>query len=119
MLRTYVGILGSCLLLFLFFSTYEVSYAQQVQQGQPECQPTYGDYKSGDKWGWYGARKVVKNPAEAHQLLEKFFVHHRNLKVGKMMESIHVYQAYIINNKGALVDIIIIDKRTGRIRSAY
>jgi hypothetical protein len=119
MLRTYVRILGSCFLISAFFCAYEISYAQQVQQNQTECQPTYGDYKRGDKWGWYGARKVVRNSAEAKQVLEKFLIHHRNLKVGKMMETIHIYQAYIINNQGTLVDIIIIDKRTGRIRSAY
>ncbi|MDQ7786652.1 MAG: hypothetical protein RDU01_03510 [Thermodesulfovibrionales bacterium] len=117
----YLCIPGFFLSLYIIFFAYEYSYAQQAQknQTQTECQPTYGDYKRGDKWGWYGAKKVVKNPVEAQQVLERFFIHHRTLKVGIIKERIHFYEAHIINVNGTLVDIIIIDKRNGRIRSAY
>ncbi|MFZ5906919.1 MAG: hypothetical protein ACOYVJ_05865 [Nitrospirota bacterium] len=117
----YLCICGFFLSLCIVSSAYDLAYAQQAQQNQTqtECQPTYGDYKRGDKWGWYGARKVVRNPVEAQQLLDKFFIHHRNLKIGIIKERIHFYEAHIINRNGVLVDIIIIDKRNGRIRSAY
>jgi hypothetical protein len=36
-----------------------------------------------------------------------------------MREKAHFYIAEIINNKGVLVDLILIDKRTGRIRSMF
>ncbi|MCG2720811.1 MAG: hypothetical protein L6290_02190 [Thermodesulfovibrionales bacterium] len=120
-INIYLCISGFILSLSIIFCAYNLSYAQQVQknQTQTECQPTYGDYKRGDKWGWYGAKKVVRNPVEAQQLLEKFFIHHRTLKVGIIKERIYFYEAHIINVNGTLVDIIIIDKRNGRIHSAY
>jgi hypothetical protein len=96
------------------------SYAQQVNQVPAECQPVYGDYWQSQKWGWYGARRPVKTPVEAKEILEKFFIHHkRDVKVVRITEKPHFFVAEMINKKGVIVDLILIDKRTGRMRSMF
>jgi hypothetical protein len=84
-----------------------------------ECQPTYGQYWRSDKWGWYGARKAVRTPVEAREILEKFFMTNRGIKVGKIRARRYFFEADIINRNGIRIDLVIIDKRTGRIRSIY
>ena len=84
-----------------------------------ECQPTYGHYWHGNKWGWYGARKVVQTPVEAREILENFFMTNSGIKVGKIRVRRYFFEADIINRNGMRIDMVIIDKRTGRIRSIY
>lgn len=84
-----------------------------------ECQPTYGHYWRGDKWGWYGARKAVRSPVEAREILENFFTPNNNIKVGKIRIRNRFFEADINNINGVRIDLVIIDKRTGRIRSIY
>ncbi|OGW40291.1 MAG: hypothetical protein A2Y97_09240 [Nitrospirae bacterium RBG_13_39_12] len=112
------------LLMLLFFiaslTISEASYAQSmIHHGTMECQPTYGHYWRGDKWGWYGARKVVRTPVEAREILENFFMSDSGVKVGKIRVRSYFFEADIINRKGMHIDMVIIDKRTGRIRSIY
>ncbi|MEW6587507.1 MAG: hypothetical protein AB1442_18100, partial [Nitrospirota bacterium] len=57
----YIPTLGTALFFLLIIVAQESSYAQEVQKGLTESEPTYGNYSRGDKWGWYGARKVVRN----------------------------------------------------------
>ncbi len=84
-----------------------------------ECQPTYGHYWRSSKWGWYGARRVVRTPVEAKEILEQFFVQSSGIRVVKISDRAHFFVAEIINSKGVIVDLILIDKRTGRIRSMF
>lgn len=103
----------------------ELSHAQQVNQVSQrnqvtiECQPTYGHYWRSSKWGWYGARRVVRTPVEAQEILDQFFVQNRGIKVVRIRERAHFFMAELINSKGVIVDLILIDKRTGRIRSMF
>jgi hypothetical protein len=107
----------------VFFAT-DFSYAQQVTQ-QPtqekvQCQPTYGDYWQSDKWGWYGAKRIVRTSEEAQEILQKIFMHHHwGVKVVRMTERPHFFIAEVVNDKGVLIDLILIDRRTGRIRSMF
>lgn len=95
-------------------------YAQQAGEQHIERQPVYGQYWQSEKWGWYGARRIVRTPADAQQILEQFFVHHQRIvRAIKISEKDHFFVAQIINSKGLTVDLILIDKRTGRIRSMY
>lgn len=108
--------------LIIIFLTAELSYAQQKNQAVIECQPTYGHYWRSSKWGWYGARRVVRTPVEAKEILEQFFVHNRGIsviKISEIRDRPHFFVAEIINSKGVIVDLILIDKRTGRIRSMF
>lgn len=98
----------------------ECSHAQQKEEKKLEC-PVYGDYSPSQRWGWYGAKRNIKNEVEAKELLEKILLEHMrimHLQIGKIREKPRFYEADIIR-QGVRIDIIIIDKRSGRIRSAY
>jgi len=84
-----------------------------------ECQPIYGNYWRSSKWGWYGARRVVKTPLEAKEILDQFLLHNREIRVVKIIDKPHFFVGEIINSRGAIIDLILIDKRTGRIRSMF
>jgi hypothetical protein len=78
--------------------------------------PPFGDYCPRRHADHYGARQPLRTPEEARERLGLFFNRpqtqislRRELKMG--------YIADIINTDGSLSDRVIIDKRTGRIRS--
>lgn len=103
-------------------SLADLSFAQPVKSGNEiavECQPMYGNYGRGQKWGWYGAKREVRSPVEAKQILDNFFIQNKKTRIGKIRERHYFFEAEIINHKGTLIDLIIIDKRTGRVRSIY
>jgi hypothetical protein len=108
---------------FALFLIVTVSYAQQPNEtktGPAQCVPTYGNYVPSERWGWYGARREVKTPLEALEILQKIIViHHTGIRVGKIREGDRFYMAEIVNTKGQVVDVIVIDRQSGRIRSAY
>jgi hypothetical protein len=97
----------------------DICSAQQTKKEPAECQPVYGHYWRSYKWGWYGAKREVRTPVEAKEIIEQFLVQDRGIRVVRMREKAHFYIAEIINNRGVLVDLILIDKRTGRIRSMF
>lgn len=105
--------------LIVLITAIEFSYAQQTKKEAVECQPVYGHYWRSYKWGWYGARREVRTPVEAKEIIEQLLIHDSSIRVVRMREKAHFYIAEIINNKGILVDLILIDKRTGRIRSMF
>jgi len=114
------GIVLFVLSFISVLSATDFSYAQQAAQEKIECQPTYGDYSQSEKWGWYGAKRIVSTSAEAQEILEKIFVHHNwGVRVVRITERPHFFVAEIVNNKGVLIDLILIDRRTGRIRSMF
>ncbi len=76
----------------------------------------YGDYCDGPRWGRYGAKDPVRTAEEARKRLERFFAD-GDVTIGKITNHDTYYQAEIHDGDGELVDRVIIDKRTGRIRS--
>ena len=84
-----------------------------------ECQPVYGNYWRSSKWGWYGARREVRTPLEAREILEKLFLHKRGIRVVNIIDKSKFFVAEIRNSRGAVIDLILIDKRTGRVRSMF
>ncbi len=96
----------------------DFSFAEQTKQGLVQC-PAYGHYWRSYKRGWYGAKRAVKTPVEANEIILQFYVPKQGIRINRVIESPLFYQAEIINSKGVLVDKVIIDKRTGRIRSIY
>jgi hypothetical protein len=78
----------------------------------------YGDYCQGRRWGWYGAKDPVKTAKDARERLETFF-EDEDVVVGEITEKQTYYQADVTTAGGDLVDQVIIDKRTGRIRSIH
>lgn len=83
--------------------------------GCPWCdRRPYGSTPPGDSR--YGAKDPVKTPEEARKRLEAYF-EGEDLVVGKVLDRPLYFEASIKHKDGRLVDRVIIDKRTGRIRS--
>ncbi len=83
--------------------------------GCPWCERRpYGSTAPGDRR--YGARDPVKTAEEARKRLETFF-DGDDVVVGTIVERPLYFEASIKHKDGRLVDRVIIDKRSGRIRS--
>jgi hypothetical protein len=80
------------------------------------CDRPYGDYCRGPRWRPYGAKQPVKSAQEARARLEEFYAE-VDVVVGKITERNLHFEAEINDTDGDLVDRVIIDKRSGRIRS--
>lgn len=94
-----------------------LSFGQPMHQKHGGRNP-HGSYCSGPGWGWYGARKAVKTPDEARKLLEEYFKSEK-VVIGDIKERKFFYMAEIKDNENEVIDKVIVDKRTGRIRSIY
>jgi hypothetical protein len=66
----------------------------------------------------YGQRRAVPNGHEAGRIMLQYY-HGRDVRIGPIIERDLFYQADVKDRRGALVDKIILDKRTGRLRSAF
>jgi len=75
-------------------------------------------YPYGESGHRYGQRKAVSNNQEARRLLKDYFSR-RDVKIGDLRERELFFEADIRDRRGALIDKVIVDKRTGRIRSMY
>jgi len=76
----------------------------------------FGGYCRGPGRGWYGAREEIKTAQEAKKLVREYFSN-EDVKVGKVTDRQHFFEVDITDKKGSLIDVVIVDKRTGRIRS--
>jgi len=81
------------------------------------CGPgPFGDYSRGSEWGWYGARRPVTTANEAKAVLQSYYVKDK-VRIGKIVERRGYFEAEIKDGNGATVDVVIVDKGSGRIRS--
>jgi len=78
----------------------------------------YGDYYPGPRQGQYGERKIVRTEVEARNMLRQYFSQH-NVTIGEIKGRDGFFEAEIRDRNNVVVDRVIIDKRTGRIRSIY
>lgn len=108
------------LLSILFFSLLSVPGVQAMPghtmvgwMGVP-----HGDYCDGPGWGWYGARREVKTPQQAKSMLKEYFKG-EEVVIGVIRARGRFFEADIKDKKGNVVDRVIIDQMTGRIRSIY
>lgn len=85
--------------------------------GYPNAVGERSPYGSTDE-GIYGQRRAVLSKEDARRILKRYFFR-RNVKIGAIRERRFYFEAEIRDNKGYLLDIVLIDKRTGRIRSIY
>ena len=74
----------------------------------------YGDTKSGE----YGEKRTVQNAADAMEVLKEYFSK-KDVRIGEIRERKLYFEADILDNNNRVVDKVIVDKRTGRIRSIY
>ncbi len=91
---------------------------------QPMCpdwydRAPYGSYCPGPRGGWYGARKAVRTTEEAKKILQDFFSMYQNISIKNIKEKEWFFEAEILDTNNAVIDKVIVDKRTGRIRSIF
>ena len=78
----------------------------------------YGDYREGSGGRWYGARRIVRTVEEAKRILDEYYSYKRVI-ISAVKEKQWYFEAEVRDKNNILIDKVIIDKRTGRIRSIY
>ena len=92
-----------------------------VARAEPGCdcdwceRRPYGSTPPGDR-ARYGANDPVKSAEEARERLEAYYGG-GGLVVGRVSERPLYFEASIKHKDGRLIDRVIVDKRSGRIRS--
>ncbi len=81
------------------------------------CSP-FGSYCKGSEWGWYGARRTVATAADAEKTILRFFLPQK-VSVANLKDSKTFFEAEVRGKDNSVLDKVIVDKRTGRIRSIY
>ncbi|MBI5740255.1 MAG: PepSY domain-containing protein [Nitrospirae bacterium] len=71
----------------------------------------------GSKRGKYGEKNIVTEE-EAQGIVKEYFPN-KEFRIGKFKRKKHYFEAEILDKHGKAVDRVIIDQRTGRIRSVY
>lgn len=72
----------------------------------------------GGSRGGYGEKKAVLTAGDAQKILKEYFSR-RDVKIGEVEEKEFYFEAEIRDRNNRLIDKVIVDKRTGRIRSIY
>lgn len=90
---------------------------EQCGTDQCCCSP-FGSYCKGSEWGWYGARKIVKTAGEAEKMIKRFFLPEK-VSVANLREKTTFFEAEVRGNNNTVIDTVIVDKNSGRIRSIY
>ncbi len=96
--------------IFFGFPMYPVSAAVFAAD---ERSP-YGSSEGGD----YGQKRTVSTKDEARKVLKEYFSK-KDVKIENIKEKELYFEAEIKDINGKVIDVVIIDKRTGRIRSIY
>ena len=78
----------------------------------------YGDYCDGPGRGWYGAKRGVNSAGEARSILRDYYAGDP-VTIGTVVEKKYYFEAEILDSNNKVVDRVIVDRRTGRIRSVY
>ena len=85
----------------------------------------YGADERGEKYpyggsreGAYGEKKEVLTAGDAERALRQYFAK-KNVTIGEISEKDLYFEAEIRDKDNKVIDKVIVDKRTGRIRSIY
>jgi hypothetical protein len=73
---------------------------------------------AGDSKNIYGEKHPVTSEAEARQQLTEFFNDQKG-ELKNITEQEFFYEAEFLSTDGKVIDRVIVDKRTGRIRSIH
>ena len=96
--------------LLQFFTTVSGAYgADEKGEKYP-----YG----GSREGAYGEKKEVLTPGDAEKILRQYFSK-KNVTIGEIREKDLYFEAEVRDKDNKVIDKVIVDKRTGRIRSIY
>ncbi len=73
----------------------------------------------GGPWrGGYGERRAVPSRGDAQRMLNNYYGG-RNMRIGPIRDNGFYFEADILDRNNRFMDRVIIDKRSGRIRSIY
>jgi hypothetical protein len=100
----------SLLIVMLYMASFSFASTADVYP--------YGDYKKGTLVSSYGEKRPVTTVEEAKRVLTEYFAK-KDVMIGEIKEKELFFEAEIRDKNNNLVDKVIIDKRTGRIRSIY
>lgn len=103
------------LFLSLFFIVSNNSSSAEINN----IKRPFGVYCPNGKRGLYGERCEVRDLNSAMEILKKFYEKNDDVKIGEIIEKKGFFEAHIYNKEGILIDILIIHKKSGRIRSIY
>lgn len=78
----------------------------------------FGGYCQEGRGGDYGARTPVPTVEDARRILLRYYAGTKQ-RVGPLTEHSHHFRAQILDAGARLIDVVIIDRHTGRIRSIY
>jgi hypothetical protein len=90
------------------------SQATVFAAGRDRGRAPYGISEEGE----YGEQKEVASADQAREILKEYFAK-KDVKIGKITEKKLYFEAEIRDGEGNLVDVVVVDKRTGRMRSIY
>jgi hypothetical protein len=97
-----------------FVSKRACSSAGVVHAAQGGETYPYGGTRSGS----YGEKRQVTSTEEARKILNAYFAKQK-VKIGEIVEKELYYEAEILGQDNKMIDKVIINKRTGRIRSIF
>lgn len=86
------------------------------RNGEKPCRPEMRGRCGKRRGDWYGASQPVTGVAEARKLLDHFFSG-QDYTISGVVEKKWGFKADILDKDGTVVDRVMIDKRSGRIRS--
>lgn len=115
-----VTIRGMLLLLFLALSA--ASARAQIGPGEDcyrysNANVPYGHYQM-LKHSEYGRRIQVNTPEEAADIVKGFYAD-KKVTTGRIIEKRWFFRINVLDEASNIIDVVIVDKRNGRVRSIY
>jgi hypothetical protein len=108
-----------CIALLIIIMAPLPAAAQHGSRGMYKGAP-YGHFCPGMGMGPYGVRRAIKTAAEAKKVIETYFSSlGQSVRIEKVEERQWYFEADVLDQDGATMDRVIVDRRTGRIRSIY
>jgi hypothetical protein len=86
--------------------------------GNSQCSPEKRGWCGKRKGDWYGVRRPVTSINDAREQLAKYFSGQR-VAVAEVAEKQWRFEADVLDSCGKVIDRVMIDKRSGRVRSIY
>jgi hypothetical protein len=86
--------------------------------GNGQCSHEKRGWCGKRKGDWYGARRPVTSIDDAREQFAKYFSG-QQLVVAEVAEKPWRFEADVLDSCGKVVDRVMIDKRSGRVRSIY